>query len=105
MPVRRWPGVRAPAFMRDREPELAIPEKPPVVAEIVRTQLDAVFVTSSSPRNIQVSPAHRDPRALDWIACVKAEVTYRIVIADGKIIDRRRSDKDDNCGSENYQSI
>ena len=105
-----------PAFMRDREPELTMPEKPPVVAEIVRAQLDAVFVTSSSPRNIEVSPAHRDPRALDWIACVKAEVnsatgkvigvqTYRIVIADGKIVDRRRSDSDDNCGSENYQPI
>jgi len=51
------------------------------------------------------------------MACVKANVTgatgkpmgtqtYRIMIADGKIIDRRRSDDDsDNCSSENYQPL
>src|SRR5215468_8906531 len=80
-----------PAFMRDK-PEPAVPEKPPAVAQIVRAQLDTIFVTSSSPRNVRVSPAHRDLRTPDWIACVKAEVksatgkpmgvqTYRIAIA------------------------
>ena len=105
-----------PAFMRDEEPKAPAPEKPPPVGEIVRAQLDSVFTTNSFPRNVQVSAAHRDPRVLDWIACVKAEVnsvngraigmqTYRIVIVDGKIIDRRRSDDEDNCGSESYQPI
>ena len=105
-----------PAFMRDEVPEPPAPEKPPAVAAIARARPDSVFVTNSSPRNVQVSPAHRDPRALDWIACVKAEVnsatgkaigaqTYRIVIADGKIVDRKRSDDGDNCRSENYEPI
>ena len=105
-----------PAFMRDAEPEPPIPEKPPPVGEIVREQLDSVFTTSSAPRNVQASAAHRDPRALDWIACVKAEVisvngktigvqTYRVSIVDRKIVDRRRNDDDDNCSSENYQPI
>ena len=105
-----------PAFMRDREPEPAVSEKPPAVAQIVRAQLDTIFVTSSSPRNVRVSPAHRDLRTPDWIACVKAEVksatgkpigvqTYRIVIAHDEIVDRRQSDKDDTCGSEDYQPI
>jgi hypothetical protein len=103
-----------PAFMRDAQPEAAAPEKPPPVGEIVREQLDSVFTTNSFPRNVQASAAHRDPRALDWIACVKAEVTsangkpigvqtYRVTIVDRKIVDRRRSD--DNCSSENYQPI
>ena len=105
-----------PAFMRDGQPEPPAPQKPPPVGEIVSEQLDSVFTTNSFPRNVQVSAAHRDPRVLDWIACVKAEVnsvngraigmqTYRIVIVDGKIIDRRRSDDEDNCGSESYQPI
>ena len=104
-----------PAFMRD-VPTEAAREEQPEVATIVRAQLDSVFVANSFAHNVQVSSAHRDPRALDWIACVRAEVnsatgkpigvqTYRIVIADGKIVDRRRSEDDDNCGSENYQPI
>lgn len=105
-----------PGFMRDKEPAPAAPEKPPVVAEIVRAQLDTIFVTSSSPRKIQVSPAHRDTRTSDWIACVKAEVnsatgkpigvqTYRITIVHDQITDRRQSTKDDTCASEGYQPI
>ena len=105
-----------PAFMRDGQPEPPAPQKPPPVGEIVSEQLDSVFATSSFPRNVQASAAHRDPRALDWIACVKAEVisvngktigvqTYRVTIVDRKIIDRRRSDDDGNCSSENYQPI
>ena len=31
--------------------------------------------------------------------------TYRVTIVDRKIIDRRRSDDDGNCSSENYQPI
>jgi hypothetical protein len=97
-----------PAFMRDTEPEPQPLEKPPEVAAIVREQLNSVFATSSSPNNVEVSPPHHDPRALDWIACVRANVisangraiglqTYRIVIEHVKIIDRRRSDEIDNC--------
>ena len=31
--------------------------------------------------------------------------TYRIAIAHDNIVDRRQSDKDDTCGSEEYQPI
>jgi hypothetical protein len=102
--------------MRAEQPEAPPAEKSPLVADIVRAELDSIFLTKSSPHNTQVSPAHRDPRALNWIACVKAEVnsaagkpigmqTYRIIIVEGKIVDRRRSNDDDNCDSESYQPI
>ena len=104
-----------PAFMRARAPELP-PEQPPAVGAIVREQLDSIFVTGSSPHNVQVSPPHRDPRVLEWTACVKAEVTsangrpmgsqtYRIEIVGGKVTDRRLSDNEDNCSSESYEPI
>jgi biotin carboxyl carrier protein len=102
--------------MRAKAPEEPPPEQPPIVAAIVREQLNSMFLASSSPRNVQVSPAHRDPRAVDSTACVKADVTsatgrpmmgqiYRIKIAQGKIVDRRPSDNEDNCLSETYEPI
>ena len=105
-----------PALLRQKPHETARPEDLPAVAAIVREQLDSIFLANSSPHNVQVSPAHRDPRALDWVACVKADVSsatggimesqiYRITIAEGKIVDRRRSDDQDNCLSESYQPI
>lgn len=105
-----------PAFMRAKAPEGAAPEQPPLVAAVVRQQLDSIFLASSSPHNVQVSAAHRDPRALNWVACVRAEVNsatgrpmgsqvYRITIAQGDIVDRRLSDDKDNCSSEHYEPI
>ena len=64
-----------PAFMRAKANEAAPPEHPPEVAAIVREQLGSIFLANSAPHNVKVSPAHRDPRAQDWIACVKADVT------------------------------
>jgi hypothetical protein len=105
-----------PALLRQKPHDTARHEDIPAVAAIVREQLDSIFLANSSPHNVQVSPAHRDPRDLDWIACVKADVTsatgrimespiYRITIAEDKIVDRRRSDDQDNCLSESYQPI
>jgi len=31
--------------------------------------------------------------------------TYRITISNGAIIDRRRAEAEDNCGSESYEPI
>ena len=105
-----------PALLRQKPHDTARHEDIPAVAAIVREQLDSIFLANSSPHNVQVSPAHRDPRDLDWIACVKADVSsatgrmmesqiYRITIAEDKIVDRRRSDDQDNCLSESYQPI
>jgi hypothetical protein len=43
--------------MRAEQPEAPPPEKPPLVADIVRAELDSVFLKNSSSHNIQVSPA------------------------------------------------
>jgi hypothetical protein len=105
-----------PAFMRDEEPDPSPLEQPPAVADVVRAQVNFIFQANTLPHDIQVSEAHRDPRTPDWIACVKANFTgatgkpigtqtYRIVIAGGKIIDRIRSDDNDNCISEHYRPI
>jgi hypothetical protein len=105
-----------PAFMRAKAHEAAPPEHPPEVAAIVREQLGSIFLANSAPHNVEVSPAHRNPRAQDWIACVKADVTsatgkplgsqiYRITIVEDRIVDRARSNDEDNCRSESYEPV
>ena len=104
-----------PSFMRQKAREAPPPDPPPDVATIVREQLDSIFVPSSLPHNTQVSPPHRNPRALDWLACVKADVSfanskvenriYLITIDKDKIVDRRLSGDDVNCSSEHFEPI
>ncbi len=105
-----------PEFMRGRAVDPPPPEPPPDVREQVRKNLDSVFLAASNPREVQVSPPHRDVRGPGWIACVRAELTsvmgqplgaetYRITISGGAIIDRRRAESDDTCASESYEPI
>jgi hypothetical protein len=104
-----------PAFMRQKAREAPPPDPPPDVATIVREQLDSIFVPSSLPHNTQISRPHRNPRAPDWIACVKADVRfangridnriYLITIDKGTIVDRRLSGDEDNCPSEHFEPI
>jgi hypothetical protein len=104
-----------PAFMRAKAMEPR-PDPPPDVGQLVRQNLDEVFVATSHPRQVQVSPPLREPSGPGWTACVRAEVTsatgkqlsgqtYRITIDDGMIVDRRRAGADDSCASESYQPI
>ncbi len=104
-----------PEFMRAKAVE-PVPEVPPDVAQLVRSRLDSVFVASSSPQKVRVSPPRHDLRGLGWTACVKAELTsatgkpigeetYRITISGGVITDRRRAEAEDICAIENYQPI
>ena len=105
-----------PEFMR-REAEAPPPlEPPPDVKRLVRDHLDAVFVANSYPRGVLVSRPVHEVRGTGWTACVRAEVnsatgnsigvqTYRISIIGGVIVDRRRADPDDNCGTESYEPI
>ena len=104
-----------PQFMRAQAAVLP-PEQPPDVRQMVRDKLDSVFVTTSHPRQVRVSAASRDTQGHGWTACVRAEVdsatgkplgsqTYRIVIDDGTIIDRRRVGADDNCDTATYEPI
>ena len=105
-----------PEFMRGKAIDPPPPEPPPDVRELVRKNLDSVFLAASNPREVQVSPPHHDVRGPGWTACVRAELTsamgkplgaetYRITISGGVIIDRRRTESDDTCTSESYEPI
>ena len=105
-----------PEFMRVKAMEPAPPEPPPDVVQLVRANLNSVFVATSYPRDVRVSPVHRDLRSSGWTACVRADLTntmgkplgtetYRITIIGGVVIDRQRIDANDNCVTETYQPI
>jgi hypothetical protein len=105
-----------PEFMRNKAVDPPPPEPPPDVRQLVRENLDSVFVAASNPRQVRVAPPRRAPIGPGWTACVRAELTsvtggplgaetYRITISNGAIIDRRRAEADDNCGSESYEPI
>jgi hypothetical protein len=105
-----------PGFMRVRAADPPSPEPAPDVKQVVRANLNSVFVATSYPRAVRVSPPLHDPRGPGWNACVRAELTnavgkpfgtetYRITIAEGMIVDRRRVEPDDNCASESYEPI
>jgi hypothetical protein len=105
-----------PEFMRVKAPDPMPPEPLPDVAQIVRAGLDAIFVASSNPQRVRVSPPRPDLRGRGYSACVRADLTsaigkplgeetYRIAIAGGSIIDRRRAEPEDACSSESYQPI
>ena len=106
----------APEFMLVKTADPPPPEPAPDVKQLVRTNLNSVFVATSYPQNVRVSPAHRDVRGSGWTACVRAELTnamgrplgtetYRVTITGGVILDRQRIDANDNCVSETYQPI
>ncbi len=104
-----------PEFMRAKavDPQ---PEPPPNVEQLVREELDSVFVASSNPQKVRVSSPRHDLRGLGWTACVRAELTsatgkplgeetYRITINGGVIVDRRRAEPEDTCAFESYRPI
>ena len=105
-----------PEFMRAKAPEPPPLAAPPAVKTMLREKLDAVFTQTSRPTQVRVSEPRPNLRGPGWTACVRAEVisvigkplgtdTYRITISRGAIVDRRRADADDNCGSESYEPI
>lgn len=105
-----------PEFMRMKDAEQPPPEPPPDVKKIVREQLDVVFMATSYPREVKVAPPHHEVRGLGWTSCVRAQLTsatgtalgaqtYVVTISAGKVVDRRRAEADDICGSETYEPI
>jgi hypothetical protein len=103
-----------PEFMRVKGAEPPPLEQPPDVKRLVREKMDFVFVNTSQPRNVRVALPHREVRGPGWNACVRAEVvsatgkpigtqTFRVSIAGGEIVDRRRAEDDDNCDGESYE--
>ena len=78
--------------------------------------LGSIFVSTSDPSDVRVSPPLLEAGGAGWTACVRAEVnsatgkpigseTFQITIDKGQIIDRKRVGDDDNCASESYQPI
>ncbi|OKO86881.1 hypothetical protein AC629_15450 [Bradyrhizobium sp. NAS80.1] len=105
-----------PEFMRMKEAEQPPPEPPPDVKRVVREQIDVVFLNTSYPREVRVAAPHREVRGPGWTACVRAQLTsatgtalglqtYIVTINGGKVIDRRRAESDDICGSDSYEPI
>ncbi|HTB04752.1 MAG TPA: hypothetical protein VK804_30145 [Bradyrhizobium sp.] len=105
-----------PAFMRGKPLDPPPPEAPPDVRQMLRNNLESVFVATSYPRRVRVSPPHHVLNGLGWMACVRAELTsatgrplgtqtYRITISGGVILDRLRVEDDDTCASESYEPI
>jgi hypothetical protein len=105
-----------PEFMRAKPAEPPPPEPPPDVRQLVRDNLDSVFVAASNPRGVRISPPRHEPNGPGWTACVRAELTsvtgrplgsetYRITIGNGAIVDRRRAESDDACASESFEPI
>ncbi|MBR0973676.1 MULTISPECIES: hypothetical protein [Bradyrhizobium] len=105
-----------PEFMRMKEAEQQPPEPPPDVKRVVREQIEFVFLNTSYPREVHVASPHREVRGPGWTACVRAQLTsatgsslgaqtYVVTITGGKVVDRRRAEADDICGSESYEPI
>jgi len=105
-----------PEFMRLKEAEQPAPGPAPDVKRVVREQINVVFLNTSYPREVHVAPPHREVRGPGWTACVRAQLTsatgsalgtqiYIVTINGGKVVDRRRAEVDDICGSESYEPI
>jgi hypothetical protein len=105
-----------PEFLRAKAPDPPPLEPPPDTGRLVREGLDKVFLASSNPQRVQVSPPRHELRGPGWTACVRAELTsatgkplgeetYRITISGGAIVDRRRAEPEDTCATESYQQI
>lgn len=105
-----------PEFMRMKEAEQPPPEAAPDVKRLVREQIDVVFLTTSNPREVHVAPPHHEARGPGWTACVRAQLTsatgsplgpqtYVVTIVGGKVVDRRRAEEVDICGTETYEPI
>jgi hypothetical protein len=108
--------AKLPDFMLAKAPEPPQLDPEPNVKQLVRDKLDAVFTAASHPRHVRVSAPRRQPNGPGWTACIKAELTsvtgrslgtqiYIATISGGMILDRRRVEADDNCGSETYEGI
>ena len=108
--------AKLPDFMLAKAPEPQRLDPEPNVKQLLRDKLDAVFTAASHPRHVRVSPPRRQPNGPGWTACIKAELTsvtgrslgtqtYLATISGGVILDRRRVEAEDNCGSETYEGI
>jgi len=67
-----------PGFMRIKAADPPPPEVAPDVKQMVSANLNSVFVATSYPHAVRVSPPLHDPRGPGWNACVRAELTNAV---------------------------
>ena len=101
-----------PDFLKQASPNAEV-EVPPEAASILRGNVNAIFVSTSAPTNIQYSLPIRAKHG-GWQTCVKAsftgatgkplgERTYLVDINGNQIGDRR--DGVDQCTKETYHPL
>ena len=101
-----------PDSLKQASPAVAV-EAPPDVQAILRGNINAVFVSTSEPTNIQYTLPIPTKHG-GWETCVKASVTgatgkplgersYLVEIDDNQIGDRW--DGADGCAKETYQPL
>src|SRR5258707_13548948 len=64
-----------PEFMRGKASEPPPLEPPPDVKQLLRQKLHSVFVSTSNPPQVQVSPPRGNLQRPGWTACGRAELT------------------------------
>ena len=67
-----------PSFLRVKENQPLPSEPQPDAKRLVSENLNAVFVSTSNPRAVKVSPPHPNLRSPGWTACVRAELTNAV---------------------------
>jgi hypothetical protein len=105
-----------PRFLRLPEPpQNDAPDPQPDSVALIRSNLAAVFPTTTKFSNVAVSPPRRASQGLGWTTCVRASVmgmtgtsigteTLTVAIEGGKIGDRRRAQPGE-CEAESFTPI
>jgi hypothetical protein len=108
-------AVLVPQSFRAPEPPPQQIQTPDVHA-LLRADPTALFMASTNPTNIRVSPAEPSVTGVTWTACVKADITgmggnvirdqiLQIEIFGGRIRDRRRADATSPCLHASYEPL
>src|SRR5260370_16821377 len=64
-----------PEFLRTRAIEQPPPEPPPDVRQLIRKNLESVFVAASNPQKVRVSPPLHEAGGPGWTPCVTPKLS------------------------------
>src|SRR3954452_24650035 len=103
-----------PEFMRMKEAEQPPPESPPTSNASCASRSNSS--SSARPIRVRCMSPHPIVRCGDRVGQLASELTsatgsplgpqtYIVTISGGKVVDRRRAEADDICGSESYEPI
>jgi hypothetical protein len=105
-----------PEFMRVRSNDVRPSDPQPDIRKILQDTPNSVFTPESHATGIQISALRRMPNGSGWTVCVRADLTsvvgrpigtqtYLAMIEHNVVVDRRRSEADDNCTTEAYTPL